>query len=123
MKLIDQTYRFAGFEPRPSTVQDSPVRPKQALSADGPAEDREGRFTVRSSCSARVPPTRKTRQMISAQQIADIVIAAEKNRTGIAQISDDHPDVVYVATAYQVQRAFVQSKLDAGESLSATSWV
>jgi 2-oxo-3-hexenedioate decarboxylase len=52
--------------------------------------------------------------MISAQQIADILIAAEKNRTGIAQISDAHPDVD-VATAYQAQRAFVQSKLDAGE--------
>ena len=52
--------------------------------------------------------------MISAQEIADILIAAEKNRTGIAQISDDHPDVD-VVTAYQAQRAFVQSKLDAGE--------
>lgn len=52
--------------------------------------------------------------MISAQQIADILIAAERNRTGIAQISDDHPDVDIV-TAYQAQRAFVQSKLDAGE--------
>jgi 2-oxo-3-hexenedioate decarboxylase len=54
--------------------------------------------------------------MISAQQIADILIAAEKNRTGIAQISDAHPDVD-VATAYQAQRAFVQSKLDAGEKI------
>ena len=53
--------------------------------------------------------------MIDAQGIADILITAERERKGIAQISDDHPDVD-VATAYRAQRAFVQSKLDAGET-------
>jgi 2-oxo-3-hexenedioate decarboxylase len=53
--------------------------------------------------------------MIDAQGIADILITAERERKGIAQISDDHPDVD-VATAYRAQQAFVQSKLDAGET-------
>jgi 2-oxo-3-hexenedioate decarboxylase len=52
--------------------------------------------------------------MISAQEIADDLIAAERERKGIAQFSDNHPDID-VETAYQAQRAFVQSKLDAGE--------
>jgi 2-oxo-3-hexenedioate decarboxylase len=53
--------------------------------------------------------------VIDAQGIADILIAAERERRGIAQISDDHPGVD-VATAYRAQQAFVQSKLDAGET-------
>ena len=53
--------------------------------------------------------------MIDAQGIADILIAAERERKGIAQFSDDHPDVD-VATAYRAQQAFIQSKLDAGET-------
>jgi 2-oxo-3-hexenedioate decarboxylase len=52
---------------------------------------------------------------IDAQGIADILIAAERERRGIDQISEHHPDVD-VATAYRAQRAFVQSKLDAGET-------
>ncbi len=52
---------------------------------------------------------------IDAQGIADILITAERERKGVAQISDDHPDVD-VATAYRAQQAFVQSKLDAGET-------
>ncbi|WP_209306392.1 fumarylacetoacetate hydrolase family protein [Blastococcus sp. CT_GayMR19] len=52
---------------------------------------------------------------IDAQGIADILIAAERDRKGIAQISDDHPDVD-TATAYRAQQLFVQSKLDAGET-------
>jgi 2-oxo-3-hexenedioate decarboxylase len=52
---------------------------------------------------------------IDAQGIADILITAERERKGIAQISDEHPDVD-VATAYRAQQAFVQSKLDAGET-------
>ena len=52
--------------------------------------------------------------MISASEIADDLIAAERERKGIAQFSDNHPDIA-VDTAYQAQRAFVQSKLDAGE--------
>ena len=53
--------------------------------------------------------------MIDAQGIADVLIAAERERKGIAQFSDEHPDID-VATAYAAQRAFVQSKLDAGET-------
>ena len=53
--------------------------------------------------------------MIDAQGIADILITAERERKGIAQISDEHPDVD-VATAYRAQQAFIQSKLDAGET-------
>jgi 2-oxo-3-hexenedioate decarboxylase len=52
---------------------------------------------------------------IDAQGIADILITAERERKGIAQISADHPDVD-VAKAYRAQKAFVQSKLDAGET-------
>ena len=53
--------------------------------------------------------------MLTPQQIADILLAAERDRTGIAQISDEHPDID-VATAYRAQRAFVQAKLDAGQT-------
>jgi 2-oxo-3-hexenedioate decarboxylase len=53
--------------------------------------------------------------VIDAQGIADILITAERERKGIAQISDEHPDVD-VATAYRAQQAFIQSKLDAGET-------
>jgi 2-oxo-3-hexenedioate decarboxylase len=53
--------------------------------------------------------------VIDAQGIADILIAAERERKGIAQISDEYPDVD-VDTAYQAQKLFVQSKLDAGET-------
>jgi len=53
--------------------------------------------------------------VIDAQGIADILIAAERERKGIAQISDEYPDID-VETAYQAQQAFVQSKLDAGET-------
>jgi 2-oxo-3-hexenedioate decarboxylase len=54
-------------------------------------------------------------EAIDAQGIADLLIAAERERRGIDQISDHHPDVD-VATAYRAQQAFVQSKLDAGET-------
>src|SRR6476619_493508 len=53
--------------------------------------------------------------MLTAQEIADTLIAAERDRTGIAQFSDEHPDID-VATAYQAQRAFVDSKIGAGET-------
>jgi len=53
--------------------------------------------------------------MLTAQEIADILIAAERNRTGIAQFSDEHPDID-VATAYEAQRLFVNSKTRAGET-------
>ena len=53
--------------------------------------------------------------MIEAQEIADDLVAAERERKTIAQFSDHHPDLD-LATAYRAQRAFVQAKLDAGES-------
>jgi 2-oxo-3-hexenedioate decarboxylase len=52
---------------------------------------------------------------ITAQEIADTLITSERERKGIAQFSDEHPDI-RVATAYRAQQAFVQSKLDAGET-------
>jgi 2-oxo-3-hexenedioate decarboxylase len=52
---------------------------------------------------------------ITAQEIADTLIASERERKGIAQFSDEHPDIP-VETAYAAQKAFVQSKLDAGET-------
>lgn len=50
------------------------------------------------------------------QAMADVLIAGERDRTEVAQFSDSYPDID-VATAYAAQRAFVQSKLDAGERL------
>jgi 2-oxo-3-hexenedioate decarboxylase len=52
---------------------------------------------------------------ITAQEIADTLIASERERKGIAQFSDEHPDIP-VETAFEAQKLFVQSKLDAGES-------
>ena len=52
---------------------------------------------------------------ITAQEIADTLITSERERKGIAQFSDEHPDIP-VETAYEAQKLFVQSKLDAGES-------
>lgn len=52
---------------------------------------------------------------ITAQEIADTLVTSERERKGIAQFSDEHPDIP-VETAYAAQKAFVQSKLDAGET-------
>src|SRR6476661_1729618 len=57
-----------------------------------------------------------TTPTISADEIARILIGGERDRTEVAQFSDTHPGID-VATAYQAQRAFVQSKIDAGERL------
>jgi 2-keto-4-pentenoate hydratase len=43
------------------------------------------------------------------------LITSERERKGIAQFSDEHPDIP-VETAFEAQKLFVQSKLDAGES-------
>jgi 2-oxo-3-hexenedioate decarboxylase len=51
-----------------------------------------------------------------AQDIADELIAAEREHKAIGQFSDNYPDFD-LDTAYLAQRAFVQSKLDAGERL------
>ena len=51
-----------------------------------------------------------------AQDIADELIAAEREHKAIGQFSDTYPDFD-LDTAYLAQRAFVQSKLDAGERL------
>lgn len=51
---------------------------------------------------------------ISAQEIADDLIAAERERKEIPQFSDSHD--YDVATAFAAQKLFVQSKLDAGET-------
>jgi 2-oxo-3-hexenedioate decarboxylase len=52
---------------------------------------------------------------ITAQEIADTLITSERERKGIAQFSDEHPDIP-VETAYEAQKLFIQSKLDAGET-------
>jgi 2-oxo-3-hexenedioate decarboxylase len=54
--------------------------------------------------------------MIEAQSIADELLAAERERKEIPQFSEAHPDLD-LATAYRAQRAFVQAKLDAGDTL------
>lgn len=54
--------------------------------------------------------------MITAQEIADGLIAGERERREVAQWSDSNPDID-LATAYSAQKLFVQSKLDAGEQL------
>lgn len=52
---------------------------------------------------------------ITAQEIADTLITSERERKGIAQFSDEHPDIP-VETAYEAQKLFIGSKLDAGET-------
>jgi 2-oxo-3-hexenedioate decarboxylase len=52
--------------------------------------------------------------MMEAQEIANDLLAAERDRKGIDQFSEHHPDID-VATAYRAQRLFVQAKLIAGE--------
>ena len=49
------------------------------------------------------------------QDIAGQLIVAEREHKAIGQFSDNDPDFD-LDTAYRAQRAFVQSKLDAGES-------
>jgi 2-keto-4-pentenoate hydratase len=58
--------------------------------------------------------------VIEAKDMASQLIAAEEARTTISPFSDAHPDVD-IDTAYAVQWAFVQSKLDAGEQLTGAS--
>jgi len=58
----------------------------------------------------------ETAATITADQIAEVLIAGERDRAEVPQFSATHPDID-VATAYAAQRAFVQSKLDAGEQL------
>jgi 2-oxo-3-hexenedioate decarboxylase len=51
-----------------------------------------------------------------AQQIADVLIEAERNRHDTPQFSNTAPEID-VPTAYEAQKAFVQSKIDAGDKL------
>jgi 2-oxo-3-hexenedioate decarboxylase len=53
--------------------------------------------------------------MIDPSDIAAELVTAERERKTIAQFSDHHPDLD-LQTAYLAQRAFVQTKLDAGET-------
>ncbi len=59
-----------------------------------------GAVTVRFSKGASCMSHRR------AQEIADVLIDAERERKGIAQFSDTHPDIP-TATAYEAQQAFV----------------
>ena len=55
--------------------------------------------------------------MITPQQAADELIVAERERKELVPFTDAHPDFG-VAAAYEAQRLFVQSKLDAGQALT-----
>jgi hypothetical protein len=55
-------------------------------------------------------------QVLSPEDIADELVAAERERKSIPQFSDADPDFD-LETAYRAQQAFVQAKLDAGEQL------
>lgn len=55
--------------------------------------------------------------MITPRQAADELIVAERERKELAPFTDGHPDFG-VAAAYEAQRLFVQSKLDAGQALA-----
>ena len=54
--------------------------------------------------------------MISPSDIAAELIAAERERKEIMPFSDAHPDLD-METAYQAQREFVKSKVDAGDRI------
>lgn len=54
--------------------------------------------------------------MTNPQDIADELIAAERERTAIGRFSEVNADLD-LDIAYRAQRAFVQSKVDAGERL------
>jgi 2-oxo-3-hexenedioate decarboxylase len=51
--------------------------------------------------------------VIEAADVAQQLVAAERERKSIGQFSDAHPDFD-LATAYQAQRLFVDAKLAAG---------
>ena len=55
--------------------------------------------------------------MITPQQAADELIVAERERKELVPFTDAHPDFG-VDAAYEAQRLFVQSKLDAGQALA-----
>ena len=57
-----------------------------------------------------------TAASITPAEIAEILITGERERKEVPQISDTYGDVD-IAKAYQAQKVFVQSKLDAGERL------
>jgi len=54
--------------------------------------------------------------VISARQVAEELIVAERERKELSPFTDAHPDFD-VGTAYEAQRLFVQDKLDHGETL------
>jgi 2-oxo-3-hexenedioate decarboxylase len=55
--------------------------------------------------------------VITPRQAADELIVAERERKELAPFTDAHPDFG-VDAAYEAQRLFVQSKLDAGQALA-----
>jgi 2-oxo-3-hexenedioate decarboxylase len=60
--------------------------------------------------------TEPTADTITAEQVAEILIAGERERKEVPQISETYGDID-IAKAYAAQRVFVQSKLDKGEQL------
>ena len=53
---------------------------------------------------------------VGAREIADILIAGERDRREVPQISDTYGDPE-ISTAYEAQKVFVESKLAAGDVL------
>lgn len=57
-----------------------------------------------------------TAASVTAAEVADVLIAGERDRVEVAQISETYGDID-LAKAYAAQQLFVQSKLDAGDRL------
>src|SRR6476619_2390336 len=60
--------------------------------------------------------TEPTADTITPEQVAEILITGERERKEVPQISETYGDID-IATAYEAQKVFVQSKLDKGEQL------
>src|ERR1700742_1007755 len=80
-----------------------------------PCVDAHGAATI-AGCGPQCGGQAGGGEGIAAQDIAADLIVAERERKTIGQFSEQDPDFD-LYTAYRAQRAFVQSKLDAGERL------
>ena len=60
--------------------------------------------------------TEPTAETITPAEVAEILITGERERKEVPQISETYGDID-TAKAYEAQKVFVQSKLDAGERL------
>src|SRR5258705_9673803 len=76
-----------------------------------PCVSRHGAASLRGCDPHRASCSAGGVSVIDPQDIADELIAAEREHKAIGQFSDNYPDFD-LETAYRAQRAFVQSKLD-----------